>query len=150
MQTGGYADRKEDMQAGRQICRKEDMQSSRQADMQTGGFADKKEDMQIGRYADKHAGDHAAHAVSDDHGKNAQHSWAEVSFDMTGSWRVDKATSETLDELLKEMGVPWIARKVVDGLEVTTVLRQAGSSDLFMEEKSRLGDHAFFSDSPHF
>ena len=94
------------------------------------------------KHADKHAGDHAAHAVSDDHGKNAQHSWAEVSFDMTGTWRVDKATSETLDELLKEMGVPWIARKVVDGLEVTTVLRQAGSSDLFMEEKSRLGDHA--------
>jgi len=81
-----------------------------------------------------------SHDISDKPLK--QHPYPEVSFDLSGTWRVDKATSDTLEELLKEMGVPWIARKAVEGLEVTTILRQTGSSELVIEERSRLGDHS--------
>lgn len=37
---------------------------------------------------------------------------------LSGRWRIDKPRSDKLDVLLAACGVPWIARKVVDKLEV--------------------------------
>ncbi len=35
---------------------------------------------------------------------------------------VDRTQSDTLDEMMKLMGIPWIARKVADKLDITTVI----------------------------
>lgn len=39
---------------------------------------------------------------------------------LSGTWKVDKTRGDTLDGLMKELGVAWLARKVVLALDVTT------------------------------
>jgi hypothetical protein len=58
----------------------------------------------------------------------------------SGEWKIIKARSESLDSVLKLMGVPWIARKAADALEVTTVLsHDVVKGTLTTEDRSALG-----------
>lgn len=43
--------------------------------------------------------------------------------DFTGTWSVDKSKSQSLDAMLALMGVPWVARKVANSLDVITEIR---------------------------
>lgn len=43
--------------------------------------------------------------------------------DFSGSWLLDRTRSDTLDAMLTLMGVPWIARKIANSIEITAVMR---------------------------
>jgi hypothetical protein len=56
---------------------------------------------------------------------------------LTGSWVLDEARSDPLEVLLKEMGVPWIARKAAAALSVTTTMRHT-RREVVIVDKSKL------------
>lgn len=45
---------------------------------------------------------------------------------VTGVWLLDKAASDPMAPLLKEMGVPWLMHKVIDAMRPSTELRLSG------------------------
>lgn len=47
----------------------------------------------------------------------------QFAFDVSGVWKLDRARSTPIGVLLKAMEVPWMARKLVESLDVTTTLR---------------------------
>lgn len=42
--------------------------------------------------------------------------------DFTGAWAVDRSCSDSMDGVLAMMGLPWLVRKVADGLDIVTVI----------------------------
>lgn len=60
--------------------------------------------------------------------------------DFTGSWLLDRTRSDTLDAMLTLMGVPWIARKIANSIEITAVMRhEVLAATLVAEDHSSMG-----------
>ena len=58
-------------------------------------------------------------------------------FDLTGVWTVDDGRSDALEPLLKELGVPWVARKAAAAITVTITMMHT-AQEVTMVDKSRL------------
>jgi hypothetical protein len=56
---------------------------------------------------------------------------------LSGSWVLDEGRSDPLEVLLKEMGVPWIARKAAAALSVTTTMLHT-RREVVIVDKSKL------------
>jgi hypothetical protein len=80
------------------------------------------------RSASAHAHAHASNAAGGEaHGSSSSSplepetpSWETPDF--TGAWGVDKSVSDEMEPVLVLMGLPWLVRKVANGLDVTTVI----------------------------
>lgn len=63
--------------------------------------------------------------------------------DFTGTWGVDKSKSQSLDAMLALMGVPWVARKVADSLDVITKIdHDVEKSAVNTVDKTAMGEMA--------
>ena len=58
----------------------------------------------------------------------------------TGVWLFDKAASQSMDPYFKAIGVPWIARRMVNGVKITSTIRHCNSR-LLLNDASSLGGH---------
>lgn len=60
--------------------------------------------------------------------------------DVSGTWVIDKSRSDTLDEFLSLMGLPWIARKLAGSLEVTAMTKHdVAAGSIVTEDHSSMG-----------
>lgn len=59
-------------------------------------------------------------------------------FNLSGVWRIDRKTSQPLEELLKEMGVPWLGRKMAESIEVVSTVKHTPEA-LSIEDATPLG-----------
>lgn len=59
---------------------------------------------------------------------------------LAGSWVVDRAHSDSMDDMLTLMGLPWVARKLAGSLEVTAVTKPAPDCSVIdTEDVSSMG-----------
>ena len=54
----------------------------------------------------------------------------------TGVWLFDKAASQSMDPYFKAIGVPWIARRMVNGVKITSTIRHCNSRLLLNDASS--------------
>jgi hypothetical protein len=66
-----------------------------------------------------------------------------ASASFSGRWSIDRPRSDGLGEMLRLMGVPWVARKIAESLEVVSAVtdhRPRGELRLTVEDRSSLGN----------
>jgi len=59
--------------------------------------------------------------------------------DFTGTWKLDLAASDSLDEMLKAQGASWLERKAAGSVVVTQKLKQKGADEYEVCMETSLG-----------
>ena len=62
------------------------------------------------------------------------------SFNLSGTWKEDKARSTPLDDMLREMGIPWVFRRVAASIDATSAITHSAETCVVIDT-SNLGNN---------